>query len=81
MRARGPFATLARGDEEPVHIETNRRPLMGGTGDKAKGKIKESYGKMTDDKSREYEGKLDQKKGDAKDKGEDFGDRVERSTD
>jgi uncharacterized protein YjbJ (UPF0337 family) len=54
---------------------------MGGTGDKAKGKIKESYGKLTDDKSREYEGKLDQKKGDAKDKGEDFGDRVERSTD
>jgi len=34
--------------------------------DQAKGKIKEGYGKLTDDKSTEAEGKADQAKGKAK---------------
>ena len=34
--------------------------------DKAKGNIKETVGKMTDDKSMEAEGKADQMKGEAK---------------
>lgn len=38
-----------------------------GITDDAKGKAKEFEGKVTGDKSREAEGKLDQAKGDAKD--------------
>ncbi|WP_194850448.1 CsbD family protein [Nonlabens antarcticus] len=34
--------------------------------DQAKGKVKEGYGKLTDDKSTEAEGKADQAKGKAK---------------
>lgn len=38
--------------------------------DKAKGKIKEGVGKMTDNEKLEAEGKLDQVKGDVKQAGE-----------
>ncbi len=39
---------------------------MAGTGDKAKGALKEAAGKLTGDKRTESEGKTDQAKGDVK---------------
>jgi uncharacterized protein YjbJ (UPF0337 family) len=40
---------------------------MAGTTDKAKGAVKETYGKVTGDKRTEAEGKTDKAKGHAKD--------------
>ncbi|HEX6011091.1 MAG TPA: CsbD family protein [Geminicoccaceae bacterium] len=44
---------------------------MPGTGDKAKGAIKEGIGKVTGDRRTEAEGKTDRAKGDAKQAGHD----------
>ncbi len=44
--------------------------------DDAKGKTKETTGKITGDKSQEYEGKGDQVKGDLKDAADKAGDKV-----
>ena len=41
--------------------------MASGTVDKIKGKIKESFGKLTGDKRTEAEGRTDQVKGDVKD--------------
>lgn len=49
---------------------------MGGTSDKLKGKAKESWGKATDDKSMEAEGKFDQAKGDVKHAGDELENKV-----
>ena len=47
-----------------------------GNMDKAKGKIKEAAGELTDDKDLEREGKVDQMAGDIKEKTSDVVDRV-----
>ncbi len=49
---------------------------MGGFGDKLKGNAKETWGKATDDKSTESEGKFDQAKGGVKDAAQDVRDSV-----
>lgn len=49
---------------------------MGGTTDKLKGEAKESWGKVTGDRSTEAEGKLDKAKGGVKDTAQDVRDGV-----
>jgi uncharacterized protein YjbJ (UPF0337 family) len=44
--------------------------------DKVKGKVKETEGKMTGDKDREYQGKNQKDKGKVKDKARDIKDKV-----
>jgi len=45
--------------------------------DKAKGKVKEGWGKLTDDKSTELEGKFDQVKGNVREGVADIKDRLD----
>lgn len=49
---------------------------MGGTSDKIKGNVKESWGKATGDRSTEAEGKFDKAKGEVKDTAQDVRDSV-----
>lgn len=49
---------------------------MGGTVDKAKGRIKEAAGALTGDRKMKREGKLDQAKGTAKDAADKVVDRA-----
>lgn len=45
---------------------------MGGTSDKLKGSAKETWGKATDDRSMQAEGKLDKGKGNVKNAGDEL---------
>jgi uncharacterized protein YjbJ (UPF0337 family) len=56
----------------------NRKGLvMSGTSDRAKGKIKEAVGTLTDDEQLKKEGKKDQFVGDAKSVVEDLADKAD----
>ena len=44
--------------------------------DKIKGKVNEVVGKVTDDKSKELKGKVQQKAGEAKEKGKEVADNI-----
>jgi len=56
-----------RGSVELLNLIDRETRQMDGTIDKAKGRIKEAAGALTNDKSLKREGKLDQLAGDAKD--------------
>jgi uncharacterized protein YjbJ (UPF0337 family) len=55
--------------------------MTGGGTDKAKGRVKESVGALTDDDEMKREGKLDQASGTFKEKADEAGDRVDDAAD
>jgi uncharacterized protein YjbJ (UPF0337 family) len=50
----------------PVLGAVEKGPLMSGEGDKAKGRIKQAVGDLTDDKDMKREGKVDETAGKVK---------------
>jgi uncharacterized protein YjbJ (UPF0337 family) len=54
---------------------------MGGTADKAKGRVKEAVGALTGDRQLKREGKLDQAAGNVKDAAEKAVDKVKNALD
>jgi len=54
---------------------------MGGTTDKAKGRVKEAAGVLTDDKDLKREGRMDQAAGRVKDAAETVKDKAEKAVD
>lgn len=71
-------------DQDPNLVEQGTEDSLEGKGDKLKGRVKDAFGGLTGDTSKQAEGKWDKLKGSAKDKlgqvERDLGEDADRDT-